>query len=143
VITPYGVRVPTFVVSPWVPSGKGPDITLDHCSILKTILARFCGTAKPFLSDRVNASLTFNAFLTQAQPRLSEIPPSPSLPSLPPFDEDEVFPISPTLGKERPLIKTKPISKRALREGDADFHDVTGMVARMLGRPYRRPSSRL
>jgi phospholipase C len=22
----YGVRVPTFVVSPWTPAGKGPDI---------------------------------------------------------------------------------------------------------------------
>jgi hypothetical protein len=22
--------VPTFVVSPWVPAGKGPDIVLDH-----------------------------------------------------------------------------------------------------------------
>ena len=59
--TPYGVRVPAFSVSPWVAAGKGPDITLDHCSILKTILARFCGAAKPFLSDRLNAPLTFNA----------------------------------------------------------------------------------
>ena len=71
---PYGVRVPTFVVSPWVPAGKGPDLTLDHCSILKTILARFCGADRPFLSDRVNASLTFDSFLSQQQPRLSEIP---------------------------------------------------------------------
>ena len=42
-VTPYGVRVPTFVVSPWTAPGKGPDIVLDHCSILKTVLARFCG----------------------------------------------------------------------------------------------------
>ena len=33
--TPYGVRVPAFVVSPWVAPGKGPDITLAHCSIMK------------------------------------------------------------------------------------------------------------
>jgi phospholipase C len=62
--TPYGLRVPAFVVSPRVAAGTGPDITLDHCSILKTILARFCGAAKPFLSDCVNASLTFDSFLT-------------------------------------------------------------------------------
>src|SRR5262249_43717070 len=107
--TPYGVRVPAFVLSPWVPAGKGPNITLDHCSILKTILARFCGAAKPFLSDRVNASLSFNAFLTQTQPRL--VSPSPSLPSLPSLAQ-----------AEQAAIATKPVSKRALREGDADFH---------------------
>jgi phospholipase C len=28
---PYGLRVPTFVVSPWVSAGKGPDVILDHC----------------------------------------------------------------------------------------------------------------
>jgi phospholipase C len=125
--TPYGVRVPAFVVSPWVAAGKGPDITLDHCSILKTILARFCGASKPFLSDRVNASLTFNAFLTQTQPRLGEIPPPPALPSL----------SSPAnVPAAHAAIATKPVSRRALREGNADFHDLTGMLARILGRPY-------
>ena len=126
--TPYGVRVPTFVVSPLVAAGKGPDITLDHCSILKTILARFCGATKPFLSDRVNMSLTFNAFLTQTHPRLSEIPPSPSLPSL--------GSVPTNVRAEHAAIATKPVSRRSLREGRADFHDLTGMLARMLGRPY-------
>ena len=124
---PYGVRVPTFVVSPWVPAGKGPDVTLDHCSILKTILARFCAADRPFLSDRVNASLTFNRFLSQRQPRLSEIPASPTLPSLPMIAS----------GLEGAVL-TKPVSRRALRTGEADFHDLTGMLARTLGRRYAR-----
>src|SRR5262249_3685198 len=72
----YGLRVPTFVVSPWVPAGKGIDIVLDHCSILKTILARFCGETKPFVSDRVNASRTFDAYLSEPSPRMN-VPPSP------------------------------------------------------------------
>jgi phospholipase C len=128
---PYGVRVPAFVVSPWVPAGRGPDITLDHCSILKTILARFCGRQKPFLSDRVNASLTFDPYLTQVEPRLREIPASPTLPSP---------------RRRRPqghTIVTRPVSRKALRN-DADFHELTGMLARMLGRPsssYSHPSS--
>jgi hypothetical protein len=79
------------------------------------------------LSNRVNASLTFDAFLAQPHPRLSEIPPSPSLPSLPM-----------NVRAEGPVIVTKPLSRRALRNGDADFHDLTGMLARMLGRPYVR-----
>jgi phospholipase C len=67
---PYGVRVPTFVVSPWTMRGKGPSLILDHCSILKSVLARFWGGEKPFLSDRVNASHSFDAFLTEAAPRV-------------------------------------------------------------------------
>ena len=66
---PYGVRVPTFVVSPWTIRGRGPSLALDHCSILKTVLARFLGSEKPFLSDRVSASHSFDAFLTEAAPR--------------------------------------------------------------------------
>ena len=69
--TNYGLRVPTFVVSPWTPAGKGPDIVLDFCSILKTIVARFCGQDKPFVSDRVNSSLSFDAYLSEAQPRMN------------------------------------------------------------------------
>jgi phospholipase C len=47
---PYALRVPAFVVSPWVGAGFDGSLTLDHCSILKTILARFCGRSRPFLS---------------------------------------------------------------------------------------------
>ena len=68
---PYGVRVPIFVVSPWSTRGKGPSLTLDHCSILKTVLARFLGGDKPFLSDRVHASQTLNAFLSENQARMN------------------------------------------------------------------------
>jgi phospholipase C len=122
-IISYGLRVPTFVVSPWVPAGKGPDVTLDHCSILKTVLARFCNRERPFLSNRVHASYSFESFLTQTEPRLSQIPPSPTLP--PPF--------APKPRGDR-LIVTAPVSRKALATGDVDFHDLTGMVARMLGR---------
>ena len=70
---PYGVRVPTFVVSPWVRPGEA-HIVLDHCSILKTILACFCGDSQRFLSDRVHASRSFESFLTEASPRLDVRP---------------------------------------------------------------------
>jgi hypothetical protein len=122
---PYGVRVPTFVVSPWVKPGKGPSLTLDHCSILKTVLARFGGGSKPFLGDRVHASHSFDAFLTEAQPRM-DVPASDPLQDLP-IDEPPVTP-----GASR--IITSPLSRKRMREGTADFHDVSGWVARMLGR---------
>jgi phospholipase C len=134
VITNYGVRVPTFVVSPWVPAGKGPDIVLDHCSILKTILARFCGgESAPFLSDRVSASRSFEAYLTQAAPRLDvSAPAAPALAALAPLPLDE--PIRP-----KRAIVTQPLSRSQMRRGNVDFHDLTGMLARMLGRDSANP----
>jgi phospholipase C len=122
---PYGVRVPAFVVSPWVPAGAERSLVLDHCSILKTILARFCGASRPFLSDRVHASLSVDALLTLAEPRLDQVPPSPYVPS--PY----------RIGFPRPPMRFNPVSRKALRSGDADVHDVTAMLARMLGRRLR------
>jgi phospholipase C len=121
---PYGVRVPTFVVSPWAPRGKGPGVTLDHCSILKTVLARFLGDEKPFLSDRVSASHSFEAFLTEPQPRM-DVGPSPSLQPLPP----DVRRLSGTS-----LIATEPLSRKEMRAGPVDYHRLTGRWARQLGR---------
>jgi hypothetical protein len=93
---------------------------LDHCSILKTVLARFCPT-RPFLSDRVHASRSFDAFLSAPTPRL-DVPAPDDLPKLP-------------LAKLGPAkIITKPISRRQMREGQVGFHELTGMLARLLGR---------
>lgn len=39
-----GVRVPAFVVSPWVDAGKVIKTNLEHTSIIKTILERFVST---------------------------------------------------------------------------------------------------
>lgn len=123
---PYGVRVPTFVVSPWTTRGKGPSTVLDHCSILKTVLARFMGDSKPFLSDRVNAAQSFDGYLTEAAPRMNVPPFTGSLPDLP-------------LGVRRApsgttRIITPPLSRAAMRAGPVDFHDLTGRWARQLGR---------
>ncbi len=41
----YGLRVPALVVSPWVEPGAVSHTILDHTSIIKTILLRFCPDA--------------------------------------------------------------------------------------------------
>ena len=123
---PYGVRVPTFVVSPWTKPGKGPSITLDHCSILKTVLARFLGAEKPFMSDRVNASQTFNSFLTEPTARMSVPNPQPLQTNFGP-DSRRVAPGS-------SAIITPPLSRQEMRDGPVDYHALTGRLARMLGR---------
>jgi phospholipase C len=49
-----GVRVPAFVISPWVDAGKVINTQLEHTSIIKTILERFVSThqANVGLSER-------------------------------------------------------------------------------------------
>lgn len=122
---PYGVRVPTFVVSPWVPPGKGPSVALDHCSIVKTVLARFLGADKPFLSERVAASHSFESFLSEPQPRM-DIEHTEPLAPLP----DTVRRVAPG-GSQ---IITPLISRKRLREEPVEFHDLSGWVARLIGR---------
>jgi hypothetical protein len=122
---PYGVRVPTFLVSPWTMPGKGESRVLDHCSILKTVLARFANGAKPFLADRVAASQTFEPYLTAPQPRM-DVPPAPPLQDLP----IEV----PRLLPGASAIATPTLSRRQMRKGPVEFHELGGRLARMLGR---------
>ena len=40
--TRYGVRVPAFVISPWVKAGSVSHTLFDHATIPKTVLQRFC-----------------------------------------------------------------------------------------------------
>ena len=123
----YGVRVPTFLVSPWVPAAKGPAVLLDHCSILKTVLARFAGAERPFLSDRVAASHSFDAFLTESQPR--PVPPLTQVLQDLPISEPPPPPPVDLTG-----ITTPALSRHAMREGPVEFHELSGRLARMLGR---------
>lgn len=57
--THYGVRVPTFIVSPWVKKRSAKSIVFDHTSILKTILVNFLGdeaATQELLGKRVDAA---------------------------------------------------------------------------------------
>ena len=49
-----GVRVPAFIVSPWVQKRGVSHLTFDHTPILKTIVTRFLHDNPPHLGDRVN-----------------------------------------------------------------------------------------
>ncbi len=54
-----GLRVPSFVVSPWVKAGAvfgTDDQSFDHTSILKTIARRFLNNSFPYLGARYAAS---------------------------------------------------------------------------------------
>jgi phospholipase C len=123
---PFGVRVPTFVVSPQVPADAKPGVTLDHCSILKTILARFCGDARPFLSDRVAAANSFEAFVTAPTPH-TDVDPIPGFPDL---GVDDTHRAIPGMSK----IVTPILTRARMRTEQVDYHDLSGRLARLLGR---------
>jgi phospholipase C len=65
----YGVRVPAFVVSPWVPPGMVFKGTVDHTCIARTALERFAPSKVDALTPRVSASPSLLGLLTLKEPR--------------------------------------------------------------------------
>ena len=68
----YGVRVPAFLVSPWVPQSYVATTLFDHTSLIKTILLRFCRRADesiPNMGKRVMAANHLGGVLTERQAR--------------------------------------------------------------------------
>lgn len=114
----YGVRVPTFVISPWVEKRAVIKRAVDHTSILKTILIRFCGSDRPFLSDRVHHAFDLGSALTQAAPR-DILTQAPVLPVLP--DSTVVKPF-------------RIIRKREITRNHSEWHDFMEVLGRMVKR---------
>jgi phospholipase C len=76
-----GVRVPTFLISPWVEAGQVVSTPLDHTAIVRTITERFVSTAHAAGSfgPRAAASTSLFGTLTRDTPRTDE----PVLPTVP------------------------------------------------------------
>jgi phospholipase C len=90
----YGVRVPAFLISPWVGKGavygkqtnglEAESVVFDHTSILKTILNRFCwnGEALPTMTARIDNAKDLGPLLTEPQAR-TDCTRAPSIPDVP------------------------------------------------------------
>lgn len=90
----YGVRVPLFLVSPWVAKGQAygsnthgmpaEELIFDHASILRTVLKRFCTDANgtPSMTRRVDTATDLSALLTENAPRTDCIA-APRIPGVP------------------------------------------------------------
>ncbi|HEY4089430.1 MAG TPA: alkaline phosphatase family protein [Bryobacteraceae bacterium] len=75
-----GIRVPCFVISPWVKSGSvfGSDaLHFDHTSILKTIVRRFMSNNPPYLGARYAAAHDLSEILA------AQVQPGPFRPFIP------------------------------------------------------------
>ncbi|HEY2356897.1 MAG TPA: alkaline phosphatase family protein, partial [Phenylobacterium sp.] len=77
----YGVRVPTFVVSPWVAGGTASKVIFDHTSIIKTIARRFMSANPPDMGERVAAANDLSAVIQAAPQQGPLIVPSPTPPA--------------------------------------------------------------
>jgi phospholipase C len=68
-----GVRVPAFVVSPYIPKGEnGVNVShtiFDHTTIAATILRRFCSPHPPRMSPRADNAADLRDLLTLDEPR--------------------------------------------------------------------------
>jgi phospholipase C len=81
----YGVRVPCFIVSPWVDADQVSHVVFDHTSLIKTILLKFCRGADgsiPDMGARVTNANHLGVLLTRETPR-----PAPSVAQLQPLVE--------------------------------------------------------
>lgn len=91
----YGVRVPAFLISPWVSKqaafgtndhGLGQDkVVFDHTSVLRTILRRFAADGNgnlPSMTARVDNANDLGALLTEQQPR-TDCTATPQIPNVP------------------------------------------------------------
>ena len=90
----YGVRVPLFLISPWVAKQQAygsnthgmpaEELVFDHASILRTILKRFCTDANgtPPMTRRVDTATDLSALLTENAAR-TDCTPAPRIPNVP------------------------------------------------------------
>jgi phospholipase C len=70
----YGVRVPCFIVSPWVEANSVTHQVFDHTSLIKTILLKFCQKANgtiPDMGARVNNAQHLGVLLTRNTARVA------------------------------------------------------------------------
>ena len=104
-----GVRVPTFIVSPWVSAGAVTKTVFDHTSILKTILVRHRARIhKDWFTrfgPRVNAANHAGLALDQDHARADAPPPVPTIPALRHRDPSNDEPFDPTT-RARPTFSS-------------------------------------
>ncbi len=113
-----GVRVPTFILSPWVTRASVSDVVFDHTSIATTILLRFVGDdLRVGLGRRVVHANDLSVTLTRDSARADR----------------------PKVGRTPPQTSRRPRNRATPGSKPDDFHE----IVRKLGRPGSVPASKL
>jgi phospholipase C len=72
----YGVRVPAFIISPWVAPQSVSSVIHDHTSLLRTILLRFCADGGvPSMGARTDHANELSPLLSGTSPRAGAVAP--------------------------------------------------------------------
>lgn len=123
-----GLRVPAFLVSPYVKKGGILKTKLDHTSILKSILARFCGKQKPYISQRVKYANSLERAITSEFREIKREPdPLPTL-----LDKR-----SSARRRASSFINDFEImTKQKISGESADFHELMSFLGRTV-KPYK------
>jgi len=114
----YGVRVPAFVVCPYVEPSAVSGFRFDHTSIIRTVLERFCpkGKTRPSMGARADTANHLGALLTAKNAREPvPVPESPvvraaAAQTVETLEEDEIR----RLARPRPASVT--VDESALSE---------------------------
>jgi phospholipase C len=117
-----GLRVPAFLVSPYVKKGSIVKTKLDHTSILKSILARFCGKKKPYISQRVKYANSLERAITS---EFREIKSEPD--PLPPLSDNR------STARQRASALNNNfdiMTKQKISGENADFHELMSFLGR-------------
>jgi hypothetical protein len=125
-----GVRVPAFVISPYIPSmPKGLVNTshkvFDHTSIPATIFHTFCSDHVPYLSDRTSAANDVGHLLTLENPR-----PMSDFENLgAEMDQIARQATVPPLGRGKPGLLRRPLQDRL----EDDFQGLVSYASAITG----------
>jgi phospholipase C len=72
----YGVRVPAFIISPWVAPQSVSSVIHDHTSLLRTILLRFCADGGvPSMGARTDHANELSPLLSGTSSRAGAVAP--------------------------------------------------------------------
>ena len=130
----FGVRVPAFVVSPYIPSMPDGKVnvahtTFDHTTIPATILRRFCAPFPPDMGPRVREAADLGELLTLDTPR----PRSDFNQLAAEMSQVAARPAVPAMGKHpaAPLRKPEP------EHMEDDFHGLIAFASSVTGRGRR------
>jgi phospholipase C len=129
-----GLRVPAFVISPFVPGMTDGKVNVvktvfDHTAIPGTILRRFCGPRPPFMGDRTAAMPDLGSLLTLDTPR-----PRAELEQLArEMRSVAARPAARVVGE----MPAAPLRRPAPSEIEDDFHGLIAYASAMTGLPGR------
>jgi phospholipase C len=131
-----GPRVPSFLVSPFIPRGEGKvnvsHQVFEHASVAATILRRFCSPYPPAMPPRIQAAADFRSVLTLPNAR-----PETDFVTLSRVCNDVANSAERTSGKHTPAWRRKLPRSAETELRNEDFGGLMAAMSSLTGRNVR------